>query len=313
MDALADLLDGVRARGALFSQSIMAPPWAVRFENRSPLSVATMVRGRGWVVPAQGEPVALGTGDVAIVRGPEPYTVADRPDTRPTCLVHGAGLCTGPEGEELDEGILLGTRTYGERPDAPDRLLGASYEVGGEVSRRLLSALPDVLVVPADDCHRPVTSMIAEEVVCRAPGQQVVLDRLLDLALISTLRAWFDRPGTRAPSWYAAMGDPVVGRALRLLHDDPARPWTVAALADGCGVSRASLARRFTSLVGEPPMAYLTGWRIARAADLLRGGDATVASIARSVGYANTFALSVAFKRLRGVSPTEYRRAIVAA
>lgn len=90
---------------------------------------------------------------------------------------------------------------------------------------------------------------------------------------------------------------------------DPARPWTVASLAQGCGVSRASLARRFTALVGEPPMAYLTGWRISRAAALLRGGDATVASIARRVGYANTFALSVAFKRVRGTSPTAYRSA----
>ncbi|MFD3684008.1 AraC family transcriptional regulator [Nocardiopsis sp. NPDC058631] len=313
MDALADLLDGVRARGALFSQSLMTPPWAVRFQNRSPLRVATMVRGRGWIVPERGDPVALGTGDVAIVRGPGPCTVADHPGTRPTCVVHSADVCTTPDGGEFDEGALLGPRTYGDRPEAPDRLLGASYELGGEVSRRLLSALPDVLVVPAHECHAPVTAMIAEEVVCQAPGQQVVLDRLLDLLLISTLRAWFDRPGSHAPAWYAAMGDPVVGRALRLLHDAPERPWTVAALADGCGVSRAALARRFTALVGEPPMAYLTGWRIARAADLLRGGDSTVASIARRVGYANTFALSVAFKRLRGMSPTEYRRALAAA
>lgn len=81
------------------------------------------------------------------------------------------------------------------------------------------------------------------------------------------LRTWFARPGAEAPGWYRAMGDPVVGRALRLLQDAPAHPWTVAGLAAGTGVSRAGLARRFTELVGEPPMAYLTGWRFAVAAD----------------------------------------------
>jgi AraC-like DNA-binding protein len=103
------------------------------------------------------------------------------------------------------------------------------------------------------------------------------------------------------------MDDPVVAEALGLIHDDPARPWTVASLAAKAGVSRATLARRFAARVGEPPMAYLAQWRIALAADLLRQSDGTVSSIARRVGYANVFALSVAFKRLRGVTPSEYR------
>ena len=94
-----------------------------------------------------------------------------------------------------------------------------------------------------------------------------------------------------------------------MLHHDPAQPWTVAALATGAGVSRAALARRFNELVGEPPMAFLTGWRIALAADLLREPDATVGSVAPQVGYGTPFALSTAFKRVRGISPQEYRTA----
>jgi AraC-like DNA-binding protein len=97
-----------------------------------------------------------------------------------------------------------------------------------------------------------------------------------------------------------------------MLHDDPARPWTVAALAAAVGVSRAALARRFTTLVGEPPMVYLTGWRLALAADLLREPDATVAAVARRVGYGSPFALSAAFKRVRGVSPQQHRRRVPA-
>ncbi len=103
-------------------------------------------------------------------------------------------------------------------------------------------------------------------------------------------------------------GDPVVSRALRLLHEDPAHRWSVAELASRTAVSRSSLARRFTALVGEAPMTYLTGRRITLAADLLRETDYTVESIARRVGYGNAFALSVAFKRVRGLSPTAHRR-----
>ena len=99
----------------------------------------------------------------------------------------------------------------------------------------------------------------------------------------------------------------MVGRALRLLQDDPAHPWTVASLATKAAVSRAAMARRFTDLVGEPPMSYLTAWRLALAADRLRDTDDTIAVIARDVGYGSAFALSSAFKRVYGVSPQEHR------
>jgi len=180
---------------------------------------------------------------------------------------------------------------------------------GDAVAEALAMATLTVLVVPAQDARGPVMDMVMAEVTKDNPGQQVVLDRLLDLALITTLRAWFARPEAEAPGWYRAQSDPIVGSALRLLHDTPAYPWTVAALAAKAGASRAALARRFGELVGEPPMSYLANWRIALAADLLRDTDATVEAIARQVGYANSFALSVAFKRLRGVSPSRHRLA----
>jgi AraC-like DNA-binding protein len=96
---------------------------------------------------------------------------------------------------------------------------------------------------------------------------------------------------------------------LRLLHEDPARRWTVAELAAAAGVSRATFAARFSALVGEPPLGYLTTWRMTLAADLLRDAEATVAAVAREVGYTDAFAFSAAFKRVRGVSPSVWRRA----
>lgn len=307
MDALADLLEGVRARGALFSRSVMNPPWAIRFAQDAPLTLVTMVRGRAWIVPEQGDPLPLVAGDTAILRGPGPQVIADPADAPVSCTVLDGDRCLGPDGELLTEEATLGLRTYGDSLDSQDLLLSGSYEVSGDLVQRLIAALPPALVVPADECHGRLEEMIAAEIDCPAPGQQLVLDRLLDLALITKLRAWFDRPGATPPAWYSAMADPVVGQALRLLHNQPAHPWTVALLAERCGVSRATLARDFRALVGVPPMTYLADWRVGRAADLLRETDTTVEAIARRVGYSNAFALSSAFKRLRGTTPTGHR------
>ena len=170
-------------------------------------------------------------------------------------------------------------------------------------------ALPPLLVLRDDEWDSPLIRLLADEIVKDDPGQEAVLDRLLDLLLIAVLRAWFARPEADAPGWYRAHGDPVVGTALRLMQAEPSRPWTVASLAAEIGVSRAALARRFHDLVGEPPMTFLTGWRLALAADLLREPGATVGSVADQVGYGSAFALSAAFKRVRGVSPAQHRAA----
>lgn len=307
MDALADLLDGVRARSAAFCQAILEPPWSLRIADGAALALATTLRGHAWIVPDDGAPVLMRTGDVSIVKGPHPYTVGDHPDTPPEITVHAGNRLTTMDGVDITDELRLGPRTSGRTPDGSAIVASGTYQVSGDVSGRLLNALPDVVLVPEADVRGPVMDMLAQEVNRDGPGQQVILDRLLDLALIAALRAWFARPEAEAPGWYRAQGDPVVGQALRLMHDDPAHAWTVAALATRTGSSRAAFARRFAALVGEPPMTYLTGWRIALAADLLRGTDQTIESIARRVGYANAFALSVAFKRVRGVSPRRHR------
>ena len=307
MDALADLLDGAHARGGLFNLTLLDPPWSLRIAEGAPLALLTVLRGHAWVMLDDRPPALVSTGDVAVICGTDPYTVADDPATPPQFVIHSGGYYTDVDGVDVTDEAKLGLRTCGHSMDASMVLVSGTYQVGGDVGGRLLSALPPVLVVPERDARGPVMDLVMAEVTKDDPGQQVVLDRLLDLALITTLRAWFARPEAQAPGWYRAQSDAVVGTALRLLHDSPAHPWTVASLAAKAGASRATLARRFTELVGEPPMSYLTSWRIALAADLLRDTDATVESIARQVGYANAFALSVAFKRLRGISPSRHR------
>ena len=309
VDAVAGLLDGPRAREAFLLRSTLAPPWSLRIEDRAPLTVVAVVRGSAALTFDGDEPAELAAGAVAIVRGPDPYTVADTPGTPPQARIGPDQRCTTPDGTELRALRDHGVRTWGNDPDGPTVLLTGTYTLDGEVSARLLRALPRLVALPAGALGAPLVELLAAEVVKDEPGQEAVLDRLLDLVLIAALRAWFARPDADAPGWYRAHADPVVGPALRLLHHAPEEPWTVASLAREVHVSRATFARRFQELVGETPMAFLAGWRVALAADLLLEPGATLASVAERVGYGSPFALSAAFKRIRGVSPKAHRAA----
>lgn len=245
----------------------------------------------------------LRAGDLAIARGPAPYTCADALGTPPQALILPGGQCAYPDGRLLNGSMDLGVRAWGDRLDGSTVVLIGTYLLQGEISNRLLDALPPLLFLTSDVWQCPLTPLLTEEIVRDEPGQEV----MLDLLVIAALRAWFSRPEAATPAWYSALADPVVGRVLRLVQDHPAHPWTVASLAAKAGVSRAAMARRFTDLVGEPPMTYLTGWRLALAADRLHDTDDTIGAIARQVGYGSAFALSSAFKRVYGVSPQEHR------
>jgi AraC-like DNA-binding protein len=310
VDALDGLLDGPRAHGAFLLRSILEPPWCLRIQDEAPLTLVAMVRGQAWVLPEHGQMVRLQPDDVALLRGPDPYTVADDPATPPQVVIHPGQRCTTLDGQDLALSMDLGVRTWGNHPDGSTSMITGTYQLQSAVGTRLLAVLPTLLLMPGGSWESPLIPLLTGELLKDQPGQHVVLDRLLDLLLIAVLRAWLARPESEAPAWYRALGDPVVGPALRLLEHNPAQPWTVAKLATATHVSRAALARRFNALVGEPPMAFLASWRMALAADLLREPDATLEAVAHQVGYTSPFALSTAFKRLRGVSPQQHRSAV---
>ncbi len=307
MDAVAGLLDGPRARSAFLLRVEMAAPWSLTVEDESPLTVVAVASGSVALSSASGRAV-LAAGDVLLARGTAPYVMADSFDTPPDIRILPGQVCVDPRGQLLDQSLSLGVRTWGNSVAGDAVMLIGAYEQATTVGGRVLSAMPADVVLRQVDT--PLTSLLASEISRDAPGQAAVLDRLLDLLLVTCLRQVFE--GSDAPAWYAAQDDPVIGKAVRLMHHNPAHPWTVAGLATACGVSRAAFARRFTQVVGEPPLTFLTGWRLALAADLLASPDATVGSVAAQVGYANAFALSAAFKRVHGVSPAHYRRALSA-
>lgn len=276
MDALGDLLRGVRADGALFNRTVLTGPWETGHTEGAALTLIAMVHGTARVTAASAEPRTLREGGAAVVCTTAPFTLASARDGGESELITGA------------------------------------YQLDGAVGRRLISMLPPLLVVPSGDDCLPILELIAAEVAADRPGRQYVMDRMLDWMLACTLRDWFDLPDSCPPSWYRALGDEVVGPALQAMHDEPARPWTVASLATRARVSRAAFARNFAELVGKPPMAYLTEWRMTLAAELLAEPGVTVASVAGQVGYADAFGFSDAFKRIRGTTPSGYRASLTA-
>jgi AraC-like DNA-binding protein len=307
VDAFVGFLNGPRARGAFLLRSVLDPPWSLRIRDEAPLTIAAVLRGSAWVCYDDDVPIELRAGDVGVMRGPDHYTVADPPTTQPQVIIHPGQLCATLEGVSVAESMRQGVRTWGTSPHGECVVLTGTYSCDGEISRQLTGALPRLIVLRAGEWDCPVVPLLADEIDKEQPGQEAVLDRLLDLLVVAVLRAWFARG--EAPAWYRAHADPVVGQAVRLLQNNAAHPWTVGALAREVGVSRAALGRRFTELVGEPPMAFLTGWRLALAADLLLEPEATVGAIARRVGYTSPFTFSTAFKRRYGMSPQAYRRA----
>ncbi|MEO3781737.1 AraC family transcriptional regulator [Actinocorallia sp. B10E7] len=307
MDALAALLDGPRAAGAFLLRSVMNPPWSMRIQDRSPLTVVVIAQGHAWITPETDPPLRLSPGEVALARGPHPYVVSDSPGTPPQIVIHPGQICTTLDGTRLEETMSQGIRTWGNTPTGETVMLTGTYETATETAQQLLNALPPLLALPADPAHTPLIDLLTQEITQDSPGQNAILDRLLDLLTITLLRSWLTRPDVQPPAWYRAQSDPMIGQALRLLHHNPSHPWTVELLARQLDVSRSTLARRFTTLVGEPPMAHLTRWRLSLAADLLQDPALTLEAIARKVGYATPYALSTAFKRTRGLTPAQHR------
>ncbi|MFN3215320.1 MAG: AraC family transcriptional regulator [Acidimicrobiales bacterium] len=307
MDPLTGLLDGPHARAAFVLRLVMASPWSVDVRDEAPLTVAAVLAGELWVTPAEGPSRLLRSGEIGLVRGPDHYRFASAPDAPAEIVIHPGQRCEDIHGRRLEEPFTLGVRTWGNAPEGATVVLIGTYEQVGETGRRLLAALPPLLAVDGVSLDVPVVELLAAEAGRDVPGQGAVLDRLLDLLTVSVLRRWFTDAGAGAPGWWRAAADPVVGPAIRLIQHNPAHPWTVAELAGQVGASRAAFARRFGELVGQPPMTFLTEWRLAVAADRLLEPGTTVDAVAAEVGYGSGFALSAAFKRVRGMSPSAHR------
>ncbi|MCK6533423.1 MAG: AraC family transcriptional regulator [Polyangiaceae bacterium] len=305
MDVLTDVLQTVRVSSVCYGRVELGAPWGVRVPESDSASFHVLLRGNAWLeVEGMNDPVALASGDLFALPHGRAHTLRDSVDTpaRPLEEIVGGG-----------DACSTGTIKVGGNGAAATLVCGA-FRFEDRTHNPLLNVLPPLILIKGEDGRavhwlEPTLQFMACEAASTRPGARTVVSRLADILFIQIVRGFLSSTPESQRGWLRALTEPQIGASLGLIHQDPRTPWTVAMLASRVGMSRSTFAGRFAELVGEPPLHYVTRWRMQRAAALLRDGRATLADIADRVGYESEAAFSKAFKRWVGAAPGAYRRA----
>jgi len=315
MDALSDVLRIVRLTGAVFMDAEFTAPWCIGEPSGVEVCVEHMpqaqhvviyhlvTEGRCDVALASNAAASARAGDLVIIPGGEAHSL-------------GSDLSRPP----VPGGPLVVQRGPDEVPQmrhggggAVTRLVCGYLACDSSLFDTVLAALPRVMIVNMRDgpgaqwLTSSVRFSIAESAAQRA-GAGTVLAKLSELMFVEAIRRHIESLPSEQTGWLAGLRDRFVGKTLALIHSQPAHAWTVEELAGTVGLSRSALAERFTGLIGQPPMQYLTRWRLQLAANLLRSGARSVAAVAADIGYDSEAAFSRAFKRELGMAPAAWRR-----
>lgn len=345
MDVLSDTLQVVRLTGAIFLDASLTVPWA--FESPTPTQLSQylrlptncvalfhiLVRGEGWFLVQGYAPVHLRSGDAILLPHSTPHRMSSDHHTPsvpmssvlPPCPTEGiVTLATGSLGEtsqficgflhcDYRFNPLLGALPAlivvrpGHPNDEEDE--GEDDAVIHRITKkgRIAEASAALLHVAQGDWLGTTLNHMVEEALGERPGNSEMLARLSEILFVEVVRRYMHQLPGATSGWLAGVRDPIVGQALRLLHAQPERAWTVEELAEAVAVSRSTLAQRFTTLIGESPMQYLTAWRIQLAKYLLKQSHARLADVAARVGYESEAAFSRAFRRHVGQPPAAWR------
>lgn len=305
VDPLSDVLELVTVSAAVTSRLEAAGDWGLRFAGGQHAKFGVVHRGVCWLAAGDLAPVRLGAGDCYLVTTGGPYTMTSAPGTPTqdgdarwradaTAAVLRVGLAP-TDGQDTPETIVTGGR----------------FEFDRQRSDLLVDLLPPILHVRATaeqaTALRALMDLLALETSTERPGAALTRDHLARLALVHALRTHADQHGP-APGWLRGVADPRIGPALRALHENPLRAWTVTDLAHRAHLARSTFAARFREVVGSPPLDYLLRWRMHHAVTLLRQGH-TVGEVANMLGYASHSSFSHAFTRTTGVPPSRYAHA----
>jgi AraC-like DNA-binding protein len=324
-DTLSDVLRFVRLRGAVFYYMNFGHEWAAEAPPASDIAAAVMpgaehvieyhviTKGAGWAAIPGQSPVRLGTGDIVMFPHGDRHVMSSAPGMRPTRVDSEWMYATRNDPKPIPI-AFHSTHDFSIGEVAPD---SATNVVCGFLGcdlrpfNPLIATLPRLLHLPttgARDWIAPVMQQAVDASQNKRPGSEALLERLSEAMFVEAVRRYVDMLPEQSSGWLAGLRDRHVGRALALLHAEPARDWTIEALAGEVALSRSALYDRFVQLVGQPPVQYLTQWRMQLAASLLRESQATVAGIALDVGYDSEAAFSRAFKRIVGKPPAAWRR-----
>ncbi len=310
MDPLSDLLRAVRLTGAHFFQTHASGPWGIEAAPASELSPRILpgseqliayhlvLTGRCWGGVSGTPPVPLEAGDVILFPRGDAHVMSSGPEPGPEVF----SVKSVPR--------FPGVTAFGDPEHADVTLVCEFFGCDRQPFNPLCAALPSQIRIRAlsEGIVGIFARQVVEETRSRRAGAESMLTRLAELMFIEVLRRYLDAESDDAGGWLAGLRDPLVGRALSLLHAEPGRRWALTDLAREAASSRSSLTERFTQLVGMPPMQYLARWRMQLAAGRLRESSAKVAAIASEVGYDSEAAFSRAFKKATGSSPATFRR-----
>lgn len=311
-DILSEMLRSVRLTGAVFFSARLTAPFGIvspkRYDERMPMahlrhiSVFHLVAEGDCVIEtASGVRREVVAGDLLLLpfAGQHRFCKGDAQD-----MVFDPSL--------IRQGPIEGVWTVDHGGGGPETRLVCGFLESAELFAPIFRSLPELLVERAGDgvvggrlagTVRELLSLVE----AATPGTQAILGRMMELLFVEVLRRHANRLPADAKGLLAALNDPVIGRAIKLLHGEPARRWTAEVLAREAGTSRSVLGQRFNALLGRPPIDYLTGWRIQLAADRLRNSRDGIARIAAEVGYESEPAFARAFKRVTGMTPGRWR------
>jgi AraC family transcriptional regulator, alkane utilization regulator len=312
-DVLAESLRAVRLTGSVFLDACFTAPFGIispkRFDANSPMahlrhvSVFHLIaEGECCVELATGERRNISAGDIILM----PF--ADRHKFSNGCPVE-APLAD----DVVRPGPLNGMWTINHGGGGQEtRMVCGFLESSEFLLTPVFRTLPTLLVDRAEDDQvsaliKSTVGQILALTENAAPGSELMLGRLMELLFVEVLRRYAMRLPASARGWFAALNDPIVGRAIQSVHADPARRWTVEELAREAGSSRTVLAERFHEVLGQAPIEYITCWRMQLAAERIRAGGGSLAAIAADVGYDSEAAFNRAFKRVTGVTPGRWR------
>ena len=299
-DVLSEVLTLIRLRGELVYTAFLGEPWGLQF-NPGLAHFHFIETGEVWVTPTGEKPTRIRHGDLILLPLGKGHVITDALGS-PT---ENIGVVAA-EHFDRDELVL---RHGGSGPVT--QLVGGFFGFEGSSLPAVMLALPPVIHIPRGDAGAaPWLEAISRFLVAEAkqpnPGSSLMISRLIDLLVIRTLRSWAASEANRT-GWLGGLGEERIGRVLSAMHADPFRRWTVHSLAEIARMSRSIFAERFTAAVGEPPLRYLSRWRLTIAADLLRSGGLKVTEVAYRSGYASDAAFSRAFKSHFGYAPSEAR------
>ncbi|MFY0567504.1 AraC family transcriptional regulator [Archangium lansingense] len=301
-DVLADVLDAMRLSTLMHGRFELGAPWGIRFPESPGAHLIVVARGSARLeVEGVDGVIILSAGDLALFPHGGGHTLRDAEGSPLHTLGHG----------ECQRARGVGPIRLGG-DGARTSLVAGSFRLGAAPRTPLFEGLPRVIHITADDPATspslgPIVQLLITESASSSPGAAVIMSRLADILFVQALRTHIAGNGCREHG-LCALADPQIRKALSLIHERPAAPWTVESLATAVALSRSSFAARFSSLVGEPPLEYLGRWRMTKAAQFLRESELPLSEVAESIGYQSEASFNRAFKRWGGVAPGTYRR-----